>query len=298
MRSCTRPAVLVIVLALALVGSTPARATPRPARDTADVGPAWSYSVGVFNPLRVAVADRVELEAHPLVFFVAPHLDVRVALLRPPLTPGEPPSGLRLTAVMGLAMPTWGMRLMKGYFFPTWSTSANDIGYMLIPRFGLQLSGNVLVHDVYTFRGELAVRWPLGPNSAAPLDSFLTPLDLLLAAPLTGLLGRVGAAYDHAFGDLLRLRAEANLYVTGQPAKLMVSGVDKGPLAGVSPLVFTAHLGLDIAVFKSSRVTVGVLYSNRDQGASQVVPGADGFSERVRVRSNDFLPTLDFIWAG
>ena len=28
------------------------------------------------------------------------------------------------------------------------------------------------------------------------------------------------------------------------------------------------------------------------------VKGADGFSERMRVRSNNFLPTLDYIWAG
>jgi len=29
-----------------------------------------------------------------------------------------------------------------------------------------------------------------------------------------------------------------------------------------------------------------------------VVKGSDGFSERVRVRSNNVLPTIDYIWAG
>ncbi|MBL8938712.1 MAG: hypothetical protein JNM69_29395, partial [Archangium sp.] len=47
-----------------------------------------------------------------------------------------------------------------------------------------------------------------------------------------------------------------------------------------------------------SRITVGVLWANYDQGQTATVKGADGFSERVRVRSNNFLPTLDYIWAG
>ena len=281
--------------------STMALASPRPARDTADVGNAGSYSVGIFNPLRVAVNDRLELAAHPLVFFVAPHLDVRFAVIKSatdPADPGAPPSGVRLTYEMGLAMPTWGLRLMKGYLFPSWALSANDIGYMLIPRFALVLSGDVFTHDVYTLRADAAVRWPLGPNSAAPLDSPIAPLDLLLAAPLTGFCGRLGGAYDHAFGDVLRLRGEVNLYLTGSPVLLNVSGVSVGRVGATSPIVFTAHLGLDIAVFKQSRITIGALYANFDQGRTEVVTGSDGFSRRERVRSHNILPTLDFIWAG
>ena len=60
----------------------------------------------------------------------------------------------------------------------------------------------------------------------------------------------------------------------------------------------TAHLGLDIAVFQQSRIAVGALWANSDQGATELKTSADGFSERVRVRSNNILPTLDFIWAG
>lgn len=272
-----------------LMGSTLAFAQPRPARDTADVGPRGSWSVGVFNPLRIAVHEDIELQTHPLLFFVAPHVDARFALLRSPL---------RLTAEAGLSMPTLAMRLVKGYLFPSWDTSRNDIGWMLIPRAGLLLSGKVLEHDVWTLRADAAFRIPLGPNSATPLNSFLTPLDLVLAAPLTGFRSRVGGAYDHAFNDRLRLRGELNLYVTGSQGDLVVSGQDVGPIASVSPLVLTAHLGVDVAVFQHSRITAGVLWANADQGATRVVEGADGFSERVRVRSNDFLPTLDFIWEG
>jgi hypothetical protein len=108
---------------------------------------------------------------------------------------------------------------------------------------------------------------------------------------------RLGGAYDHAFGDTFRLRGEANVYVTGGQGTLVVSGQPIGAIAPISNLVVTAHVGLDIAVFKQSRITVGVLWANADQGATQVVRGADGFSERVRVRSNNFLPTLDYLWA-
>jgi len=283
---------------LSLVATAALAQPMRAARDTADVGNKGSYSVGVFNPLRIAFTDRVELQAQPLLFFVAPHLDARFAILKPTVEPGELPMGVRLTAEAGLLMPTLGMRLMKGFFFPSWSTSTNDIGFMLIPRVGLLFSGDFFKHDVLTFRIEGQMRIPIGPNSATPLNSFLAPLEILFAAPLTGFLGRAGGAYDHAFGERLRLRGEVNFYVTGTQGNLSVSGQSVGPIAPISPFIFTAHLGLDIAVFKYSRITVGALFANYDQGATELKKNADGFSERVRVRSNNFLPTLDFIWSG
>ncbi|MBL8912160.1 MAG: hypothetical protein JNM17_15815 [Archangium sp.] len=289
-----RRALLLCVFGLSLA----AFGNPRPAWDTADTGNKGSYSIGVFNPLRLAFTDRLELQAHPLFFFVAPHLDARFAILKNPVENGEPPTGVRLTAEAGLLMPTLGMRLMKGFFFPTWATSTNDVGFMLIPRVGLLVSGNFFTHDVATFRIEGRMRIPIGPNSATPLNSFLAPLEIVMAAPLTGFLGRAGASYDHAFGDTFRLRGEVNVYLTGQQGNLVAGGINQGVIAEINPFIVTAHLNLDIAVFKHSRIAVGVLWANYDQGASEVRTGADGFSERVRVRSNNILPTLDFIWSG
>lgn len=285
-------------LALLALVATSAFANPRPARDTADVGNTGSYSVGLFNPLRVSFHNRFELQANPLWFFIAPHLDARFAILKEPVEGGQPPTGVRLTAEAGLLMPTFAMRLMKGFFFPTWATSSNDVGFMLIPRVGLLMSANFFTHDVLTLRLDGSMRIPMGPNSATQLNSFVAPLDLLFAAPLTGFLGRAGAAYDHAFGEVLRLRGEVNFYVTGTQGNLVVDGTNLGPVAGVSPYIVTAHVGLDIAVFKYSRITVGALWANYDRGETAVVTNSDGFSDRVRVRSNNFLPTVDFIWAG
>lgn len=290
-------AALLVVVAL----SASALADPRPARDTADVGDRGSWSVGVFNPLRIAVHDRVELEANPLVFFVAPNVNARFAILKDAKAEpadGVKPRGLRLTGEFGLSLPTFAMRLMKGWTFPSWSTSGDNVGWMLVPRLGVLLSGDVLTHDTWTVRADAAVRVPLGANNATPLNSFVAPLDILLAAPLTGICARVGGAYDHAFGDRLRLRGEFNVYVTGGQGHLVVSGTDVGPLASINPVILSAHLGLDIAVFKQSRVTVGALWANYDQGQTVVVTDADGFSRRAAVRSNNFLPTIDYIWAG
>ena len=69
-------------------------------------------------------------------------------------------------------------------------------------------------------------------------------------------------------------------------------------MAPKDPIILTAHVGLDIAVFKHSRIALGVLWANYDQGATAVGTDKDGFAERVRTRSNNFLPTLDFIWGG
>jgi hypothetical protein len=288
-----RGAWLVVALSAGL-----AAAEPRPARDTADVGDKGSWSVGVFNPFRYAFHNRFEFQVNPLLFFVAPHADLRFAILKE--GPGEHkyPFGVRLTAEAGLLYPTLAMRLAKGFLFPSWNTSTNDIGHMLIPRVALLVSGDFFTYDVLTFRLEALLRIPITQNNATPLNSSIAPLDILFAAPLTGFLGRFGGAYDHAFGEYLRLRLEANVYLTGTQGSLVVDGKNVGDLANLSPWIFTAHLGLDIATFKQSRITVGVYWANYDQGKSEVRAGADGFSERVRVRSNNFLPTIDYIWAG
>jgi hypothetical protein len=107
-----------------------------------------------------------------------------------------------------------------------------------------------------------AAALPSVHDAVSPLP-FLAPLEILFAAPLTGFLGRFGGAYDHAFGERLRLRGEVNVYLTGQQGNLSVSGVNVGPIAPISPFIVTAHLGLDIAVFQQSRITLGALWASR-----------------------------------
>ena len=93
-------------------------------RLTADVAPRGGWSVGIFNPLRIAVTDSIELEAHPLLIAVSPHLGVRQKLW-------SHPSGWRVTGAYGISVPTPALRLtppfgLGSYFTPSCLVTAHD----------------------------------------------------------------------------------------------------------------------------------------------------------------------------
>lgn len=257
-----------LCLALLLLAALPARAEGLAARDSAATGPAGSWSVGLFNPLRYALSDRVELQAHPLLFFVSPNLLARVS--------HGSLAGFRFAGEYGLSVPTPAMRLSQGFLFPSWDWSPEkQIGWFLVPRAGLVASREARGGDLFTARAEAAVGLPLGRNDAGPLEAS-PALDVLFAPALSGWRTRLGALYDLSLTQRLRLRGYADLWLHGkQPSNWTTD----------------AGLGLDFAVGRSSRFTLGVIWWNGDQHAVDEESGA-------RVRSNDFLPTLDFIWAG
>jgi len=255
------------LLALALLLALPASAQRLAPRDGAAVGAPGSWSVGLFNPLRYAVRDGLELQGHPLLFFVSPNLLAR-------LDHGEL-AGFRLAGEYGFSVPTPAMRLTQGFLFPSWDRSDKQIGWLLVPRAGLVASRRAREDDLFTARLEAAVGLPLTRNDAEPLEA-APAIDVLFAPALTGWRTRVGALYDLSLTGALRLRGYADLWLHGRQPSLWT--VDAG-------------VGIDIAVGKASRFTLGVIWWNGDQNA---------IDERTHehVRSNDFLPTLDFIWAG
>lgn len=278
------------LFALVFLAIATARAEPaRPARDTADVGPKGSWSVGLFNPLRYAIGDGLELEAHPVFFFAAPHATARVAHVT---------GDVRVTGEYGLSIPTFGMRLTQGFLFPTWAEGKEQIGWFVVPSAGVAVSGGKSAEGVWTGRADLAVGIPLGANSATPQHSFLAPLDLLFAPQLNGYRARLGGAYDHPIGESLRLLGELNAYVVGGDPNLVVDGKDVGTLRQFSPVYVTGHVALDVALFAASRLSVGLYVANYDQGAVTVTKGADGFAQVDRVRSWNVIPTFDFLWSG
>lgn len=274
-----------LCLLLALV-SAPALASDPAPRETADVLSKGQWSVGVFNPLRIGLTDRVELVTHPLLDLAAsPHAVVRVA---------HRTGSLRITGEYGLSLPTVGARLMKGFFFPSWETSGRNVGWMLVPRAGVVVSGAATARSVWTARADFAARLPLGHNDAMPFESFLAPLDLVFAPALTGFRARLGGSYDQALTSRLRVKGEFNLYATGgnpegfaQPADVDGTGI---------PLYVYAHAGLDVALSARARLAFGVAWYNYQQFGTKLVTGDDGFSTYERVRSNNVLPTVDFIW--
>jgi hypothetical protein len=252
----------LLTLALtAVLLNAPPELSPR---ETADVGDRGQLSVGVFNPLTYAVADGLELRAHPVLFFVSPNLIARVAHLRQ--------GPLRLTGEYGLSVPTPLLRLTQGYLFPSWERSGQQIGWYVVPRAGLVASVDPRVGHVLTLLTDLAVGIPLTSNDATPLGA-PAPLEMLLAPALNGYRAHAGALYDLRLAPRWRARAYVDAYLVGRGA----------------PMTFRAGAAVDWGAFRSGRFTLGVVYWNSDQFARDPVTFR-------RVRSHDILPTFDVIW--
>ncbi len=276
-----------LVAALLLVGlAAPLRAEAIRARETAHVREAWSWSTGLFNPLRLALSDDTTLETYPLMNFVGGFN----AELQHRALQGD---DWVLSVTGGLSSPTLAYRLSQSIdfaspFFPRWKESDLKVGWTLVPSAGVIWSYGGPREGVWTARGDLAVGVPLEPSDAYPVDGLFAPLELLLAPSLTGFRARVGGGYDHPLFDWMRLRTQINLYLTGNhPA-------DRPQL---SPLFFEGYAGVDFGIGDHARITLGAKWYNWDQHASQVVIDGDGRAHREFVRSNDFWPTVDFIWA-
>ena len=268
-----------------------------PPRETADVLASGQWETGVFNPLRLGF-ESIELELHPLVFLVAPHLDVRVPVLR-----AEEPGALRVAAVGGLAVPTGGFRNampfgVAGDLVPACKVAAADPArasscdappWVVVPKLGASASIGLLVDEgvergVLTARAEVAKGLPWSGEAARPLDAW-APVAVKLAPALGQVRAEARVAYDHAVLDGLRLRAELGAYFTSRPAD--------DPL---SPWYSSAYLGVDVRTTKHTRVTVGGIWWTADKHERVVEAGDDGYAVVSYVRSHELWPTLDFLW--
>jgi hypothetical protein len=252
-----------------------ARTEPIPARDTARLVPEGSFGLGIFQPLQIGVARGIELDAGLVPWFLlSPNAGLRVHL-------GDL-GGVTFTGEYGLSVPTFAMRILQGYLFPTWETSDRRAGFFLVPSVGISASAGS--RGVLTGRLDTSVGVPLGRNDAGPLETY-APIELLFAPALNGYRSRLGAAYDFALLGWLRARAEANLYLIG-----------KSPFPPRSPLYVSAQLGLDIGLGRRFRLAPGVIWYNYDARATAVERGEDGRLHRAGVRTNDFFPTFDLIF--
>ena len=272
---------LIAVVAALVLSARAAGADQPPARDTALVASKGTYSVGVFNPLRIAVANRLELETQPLVFLVSPNLIARVAHL-------EIGDRLRLTGEYGLSLPVLAMKLLQGHLFPSWDNHEGRVGWILAPRAGLVASVGDPWLDVFTVRADLTVGLVLSHTDTMPLDTY-APLELLFAPVTSGYRGRFGVLYDRRLGRRWRARGYADLYLTGT-GELHDPG--DNPFAGSPRLTTRLGAGVDFALGRrlKNRLTFGVAWWNYYQHEIDPIT----FESK---RSNDIFPTIDFIWA-
>jgi hypothetical protein len=265
-----------LVLALAIVSVSNAAAEPIAPRDTARVLAPGRWSAGLMAPIAVGVTKQVELDTQLASWgLLSPNLSVRIELAR--LFGGD----VVATGEYGLSMPTGAMRLLSGYLFPTWATSGQKPGWVLVPSAGLWVSGGT--RGVWTGRMETTIGVPLGENPATPLETY-APIDLAFAPALSGYRVRFGGAYDYPLFDWLRAKAALQGFL-----------VRPGPYPQRSPLYVSAEVGLEFGLGKVFRIALGAIWYNYDQREKVLLRGKGGRLSRVGVRSNDFFPTLDLI---
>lgn len=263
-------------VATTLAGGGPAAADSfvLPARDTAQVLPAWKWRAGLFEPLEVGVGRGVSLATSLAPWFLlSPNVAVRAELGRAgPLT---------VTGEYGLSSPTGAMRILQGYLFPTFRRGEQQIGASLVPSAGLVVSGGD--KGVWTARVDTAFGIPLGPTDARPLDSY-APIELIFAPALNGYRAHLGVMYDQPLLDWLRVRAGLSGYLVG-----------KSPFPPRDPLYLSAEAALEVGLGSHVRLSLGGVYYNYDQRATELHKDATGRLVRVGVRSNDVYPTFDLI---
>jgi len=281
---------IVLTALLALWSSSAFAQEELKPRLTGDVAAKGSWSVGIFNPFRISVSDSFELEAHPLYLFVSPHLLVRQKLL-------SSESGWRLAGEYGVSVPGPALGMapplgLQGYFTQSCLVANYDStqdkwckkpGWFAMPRLGVIASYGTKA--VYTLAADVAFGIHFSGEKLRPFDTF-TPLELLFAPASRRFRAHVGGRYDRAVLPWLRLSAELDLYLTGE-----------GPQPGRSPFILAAHLGADFRTSTHTRFTIGAKYFNSDLKQGQLEVSDEGYTELVHVRSNDFYPTIDFIWS-
>ncbi len=261
---------------IVLAGGPAARAAETQAlvaRDDAFTPARGHFSFGIWSPLRYAISDRLELQAHPLVFFVAPHLEAHLRHLRV--------GAWQLTGAYALSLPSPAMRLLQGYLFPAWERGGGQIGWSVVPRVGLLASRMLPADGVLTLRGDVAVGIPIVEGDARPLDT-LAPVDLLFDPVVASYRGRVGAIFDRALGARWRGRVLGDVYL---------HGVDPDHTSGfLTRVTFRAGAGLDLGLGPHSRLLFGLYFWNDYQHAVD----QDG----EPIRSNLLLPVIDLLWSG
>jgi hypothetical protein len=251
--------------------SSTAFAEPLRARDTADVGMKGDWSIGIFDPLKIAVHDGIELKGPSLLFLIEPNLTVRVAHFDL--------FGFRFAGEYGVSTPSPLMNLLQGYVTPTYAKGGGKVGWFLVPSVGLVATRGNRASRTLTFSADVAVGIPLtrdtttAPNGVAPYDDLLSPIYGRVRV-------RLQASYDAGLClDWLRGRIWTAVSLHGTTYD------------SPSPIAINAGLNFDVAVGKQSRVTLGVMWWNADTQEMDM-------KTHAHVRSNDFFPTIDFIWAG
>lgn len=248
-----------------------------PPRDTA--APVGRWSVGVVDPLRIALSEDVELSAHPLLFLVlTPNAELKVRTARA--------ERWTFASTVGLSVPTVAMRLAQGTLFPTWDKDGGRVGWFVVPSVGLlatrALRGG---RDALTLGLESAIGVQIGSNDARPVDGW-APLEIAFGPALHGTRVHAHVTEDVAVVPTVRARIGLDVWFLGR----------RTPEPEKSPWILGARGGLDVGLTAHTRLAVGFVAFSYDNHRTEVRKDEAGRWQRVRVRSSDVWPTLDLLW--
>ena len=266
----------------------------RRVRDTGLTPQEGSWSVGLFNPVKVQFAPRWGLEVHPIVALLsAPHIKLWHQWWSK--------RGMTLTGLYGFTTPSWSLQEtppfgLAGFLSPSCQVkeaeperapeSCQRPGFDFAPQLGARLSG-IQSASVWTVEADVAVGVMISGNRAAPLDTYI-PVDLAYAPTTHQYRAHLGARYAYQFAHTLSLQGGVDLYLTGQP--------DAELAPERSPLTLGTSASFDWALTDHFTLTVGAILWYADQRGFELVKDAEGFVSKESVNSLELYPTFDLIW--
>ena len=263
-------------------------------RDSAFAPRSGSWSIGVFNPLKIQINDDIGIETHPFVgLLIAPNLKIWQNLWSK--------NAMRLQGMYGFSTPSWSLQRnipfgLAGYLSPSCQVSeaeANRVpescqrpGFDFVPQLGTRLSGEQ-GQGIWSIEFDLAYGLMISENRPAPLDSY-APVEIAYAPTTQNYRTHVGMKYSHMLHPRLALNLGADLYITGQ--------ADAELMPEKEPLSFSSQLSFDWATGEHTSLTFGAIMWVSDQRAFELIEDNQGFVKKESVMSLDIFPTLDFLW--
>lgn len=263
-------------------------------RDSALRPPVGSWSIGLFNPLKIQISDRWAIETHPLTaLFVAPHLK----LWQQWWSNRE----MTLQGLYGFSTPSWSLQRgipfgLAGYLSPSCLVSEEEPdrapsscqrpGFDIAPLFGARLSGRQ-AGGVWTIQGDLALGLMINGDRLAPLDSY-APVEMVFSPTSNRYRAHLGFSYAHPVARSISVKLEADLYSVGQ--------ADEKIAPSKSPLTVSSQLSFDWALSEHLSLTFGSIAWLSDQRAFDLLEDKNGFVQKTAKMSFDLFPTFDLLW--
>lgn len=263
-------------------------------RDSAFAPRIGSWSIGIFNPLKIQINDEIGIETHPLVaLIIAPNLKVWQRVWSK--------NNMRLQGMYGLSTPSWSLQRNIPFGLASYLSSSCQVneaepnrapescqrpGFDFVPQLGARLSGEQ-GKGIWSLEADLAYGFMINGSRPTPLDSY-APIEIAYAPSTQHYRAHLGMKYSQLLHPRLAISLAADLYLTGQ--------ADPAIMPEKEPLSVSSQLSFDWATSRHTSLTFGAIMWVSDQRAFELIEDEQGFVKKESVMSFDIFPTLDFLW--